>query len=396
MFKFLAKKNTSSNKNQTHVSITLSNHLLNKSRNSNVVFSPLSIHVVLNVIAAGSKGQTHNQLLSFLKAKNINELNALSSQLVSMIMVDGSPVGGPRLSFANGVWVEQTVSLKPSFKKVVETVYKAACNQVDFQTRAGEVANEVNLWAERQTNGLIKDILPPGAINNSTRLIFANAIYFKGAWCEKFDPSNTKDFDFHLLDGSKVLVPFMTSKEEQFVSKYDNFKVLALPYENGNDKRRFTMYIYLPDVKDGLPSLIQKVASQSDFLEHHIPHQKVEIGQFLIPKFKISFGFEASDMLKELGLVLPFSSTEGLSEMGNTYADEKLYVSSIQHKSFVEVNEEGTEAAAVTGAVMMLCALEETYDTVDFVADHPFLFVIKEDTSGAVLFMGQVVDPTIN
>ncbi|XP_071696266.1 serpin-ZX-like [Rutidosis leptorrhynchoides] len=376
-------------KNQTHVSITLSNHLLNKSHNSNVVFSPLSIHVVLNLIAAGSKGLTLDQLLSFLKANNIDELNALSSQLVSMIMVDGSPVGGPQLSFANGAWVEQTVSLKPSFKQVVETVHKATCNQVDFQTRAAEVAKEVNLWAEKQTNGLIKDIIPLDAVDEYTRLIFANAIYFKGAWREKFDPSKTKDFDFHLLDGSKVQVPFMTSKKDQFLHKYDDFKVLGLPYENGNDKRRFTMYIFLPDAKDGLPSLIQKVGSQSDFLERHIPRRKGEVGQFLIPKFKISFGFEASDTLKELGLLLPFSPTHGLSEMSY----EKLYVSSIQHKSFVEVNEEGTEAAAVSGVVIRFtCA----YAKVDFVADHPFLFAIKEDTSGAALFMGQVVDPTIN
>ncbi|XP_071692069.1 serpin-ZX-like [Rutidosis leptorrhynchoides] len=384
-------------KNQTHVSITLSNHLLNKSYNSNVVFSPLSIHVVLNLIASGSKGQTLDHLLSFLKAKNMDELNALSSQLVSMIMIDGSPAvksGGPRLSFANGVWVEQTVSLKPSFKQVVETVHKAACNHVNFQTRAAEVVEEVNLWAEKQTNGLIQDILPAGAVDNSTRLIFANAIYFKGSWSEKFDPLKTKDFDFHLLDGSKVLVPFMTSKKKQFLRKYEDFKVLGLPYENGNDKRRFTMYIFLPDAKDGISSLIQKVGSLSDFLERHIPRRKGEVGKFLIPKFKISFGFEASETLKELGLLLPFSNTQGLSEM--SYVDEKLYVSSIQHKSFVEVNEEGTEAAAVTGAVIMLQSAEITYAKVDFVADHPFLFVIKEDTSGAVLFMGQIVDPTIN
>ncbi|XP_071692194.1 serpin-ZX-like [Rutidosis leptorrhynchoides] len=386
----------SSIRNQTHVSITLSNHLLNKSHNSNVVFSPLSTHVVLNLIVAGSKGETLDQLLSFLKAKNIDELNALSSQVVSLIMLDGSPVGGPQLSLANGVWVEQTVSLKPSFKQVVETVHKATCNQVDFKTRAIEVAKEVNLWAEKQTNGHIKDILPAGAVNNVTRLIFANAIYFKGAWSEKFDPSKTKNYDFHLFDGSKVLVPFMTTKKKQFLRKYDDFKVLCLPYETGKDKRRFTMCIFLPDAKDGLPSLIQKVGSQSDFLERHIPHQKVEVGQFLVPKFKISFGFEASDMLKELGLLLPFTSTEGLSEMVNSYANEKLYVSSIQHKSFVEVNEEGTEAAAVTATVFVFASLGRTYPKVDFVADHPFLFMIKEDTSGAMLFMGQVVDPTIN
>ncbi|KAL8244291.1 hypothetical protein R6Q59_010549 [Mikania micrantha] len=379
--------------NQTHVSITLATHLLSKkSPNSNVVFSPLSIHVVLSLVAAGSKGQTLDQLLGFLKTKTTDDLNALSSQLVSLILEDGSLSGGPRLSFANGVLVEKTLSLKPSFKQVVDTVYKAASNQVDFQTKAVEVANEVNLWAEKQTNGLIKEVLPAGAVNNSTRLIFANALYFKGSWSEKFDQSKTKEFDFHLLDGNKVKVPFMTSEKKQFVREYDDFKVLGLPYFQGQDKRQFTMYIYLPNAKDGLKSFVEKISSTSDFFDRHIPHQKVKVGQFLIPKFKISFGFEASEMLKELGLVLPFNGGDGLTEMVDSSVGQSLYVSSIHHKSFVEVNEEGTEAAAASAGVVMLRSIMID-DKVDFVADHPFLFIIKEDMTGVVLFMGQVTDP---
>lgn len=381
--------------NQTQVSITLASHLLSKkSLNSNTVFSPLSIHVVLGLVAAGSKGETLDQLLSFLKTNTVDDLNTLSSQLVTLVFADGSPSGGPRLSFANGVWVEQTLSLKPSFKQVVDTVYNAASNQVDFQTKAIEVANEVNLWAEKQTSGLIKEILPSGAVDSTTKLIFANAVYFKGTWSEKFDPSKTKDQDFHLIDGSKAQVPFMTSKKKQFVRSYDGFKVLGLPYLQGEDKRRFTMYFFLPDEKDGLQSLLQKISSESDFLDRHIPRQKVDIGQFLIPKFKIDYGFEASEMLKELGLVLPFTGGEGLTEMVESSMGKNLYVSSIHHKSFVEVNEEGTEAAAASAAVVMLRSLM-TGEKVDFVADHPFVFVIREDMTGVVLFVGQMVDPRV-
>ncbi|KAK9064604.1 hypothetical protein SSX86_015986 [Deinandra increscens subsp. villosa] len=381
--------------NQTHVSITLATHLLSKKfHTSNIVFSPLSIHVVLSLISAGSKGQTLDQLLSFLKSSSTDDLNSLSSQLVSLIFADGSPSGGPRLSFANGVWVEKTLSLKPSFKQVVGTVYKAASNEVDFQTKAVEVANEVNLWAEKQTNGLIKEVLPAGSVNNSTRLIFANAVYFKGTWNEKFDQSMTKESDFHLLDGNKVKVPFMTSKKKQFVREYDEFKVLGLPYLQGQDQRQFTMYFFLPDAKDGLQSLVKKIGSTSDFFDRHIPRQKVEVGQFLLPKFKISFGFEASDTLKELGLVLPFNGGDGLTEMVDSTIGQSLYVSSIHHKSFVEVNEEGTEAAAASAGVVMLKSIM-TNEKVDFLADHPFLFVIREDMTGVVLFMGQVIDPRV-
>ncbi|KAM0019209.1 putative Serpin family protein [Helianthus debilis subsp. tardiflorus] len=380
--------------NQTHVSTTLTTHLLSKNPNTNVVFSPLSIHVVLSLVAAGSKGQTLDQLLGFLKTKGVDDLNTLSSQLVSLILADGSPSGGPRLSFANGVWVDKTLDLKPSFKEIVDTVYKAASNQVDFQTKAAEVTTEVNSWAEKQTNGLIKQVLPADAVNSSTRLVFANAVYFKGAWSEKFDQSKTKESDFHLLDGNKVQVPFMTSKKKQFVNEYNDFKVLGLPYLKGQDNRQFTMYFYLPDAKNGLPSLIQKIGSTSDFFDRHIPRQKVEVGQFLLPKFKISFGFEASDALKELGLVLPFHGGDGLTEMVDSSVGQSLYVSSIHHKSFVEVNEEGTEAAAASAAVVMLRSIMSN-DKVDFVADHPFLFVIREDLTGVVLFMGQVIDPRV-
>ncbi|MFS7938967.1 putative Serpin family protein [Helianthus anomalus] len=380
--------------NQTHVSTTLTTHLLSKNPNTNVVFSPLSIHVVLSLVAAGSNGQTLDQLLGFLKTKDVDDLNTLSSQLVSLILADGSPSGGPRLSFANGVWVDKTLDLKPSFKEIVDTVYKAASNQVDFQTKAAEVTNEVNTWAEKQTNGLIKQVLPADAVNSSTRLVFANAVYFKGAWSEKFDQSKTKESDFHLLDGNKVQVPFMTSKKKQFVNEYNDFKVLGLPYLKGQDNRQFTMYFYLPDAKNGLPSLIQTIGSTSDFFDRHIPRQKVEVGQFLLPKFKMSFGFEASDALKELGLVLPFHGGDGLTEMVDSSVGQSLYVSSIHHKSFVEVNEEGTEAAAASAAVVMLRSIKSN-DKVDFVADHPFLFVIREDLTGVVLFMGQVIDPRV-
>nr|GFC86753.1 serine protease inhibitor (SERPIN) family protein [Tanacetum cinerariifolium] len=146
------------------------------------------------------------------------------------------------------------------------------------------------------------------------------------------------------------------------------------------------MCIFLPDEKDGLPSLIQKFSSQSEFLEHHIPRQLVKVGWFLIPKFKLSFEFKASKMMKELGLILPFSKGRRLTEMVN----EPLYVSQIFHKAFVEVNEEGTEAAAVIGAVISVTSVKPRPYIVDFVADHPFMFVIREDTSGDVMFMGQV------
>ncbi|GLU04335.1 hypothetical protein SLE2022_214870 [Rubroshorea leprosula] len=380
-------------RDQTDVALAFSKHVLQTEANdSNLVFSPLSIHVVLSLVAAGSTGPTLDQLLSFLKSKSSDHLNSFASELVSVVLADGSATGGPRLSFANGVWVDKSFTLKNSFKQVVENLYKAVSNQVDFQTKAVEVTGEVNSWAEKETNGLIKEVLPPGSVDASTRLIFANALYFKGAWSEKFDASKTKDHDFQLLNGSSVKVPFMTSKKKQMVGAYDDFKVLRLPYKQGADNRSFSMYFFLPNAKNGLPALVEKVSSESRFLERHLPFQPVEVGDFMIPRFKISFGFEASKVLKGLGLVRPFSGGGGLTEMVNSPLDQNLYVSSIFHKSVIEVNEEGTEAAAASAAVIKLRGLLNE-DKIDFVADHPFLFLIREDATGVMLFIGQVLNP---
>ncbi|XP_008220716.1 PREDICTED: serpin-ZX [Prunus mume] len=377
-------------RNQNDVALGLTKKLLQtEGKESNLVYSPLSIHVVLSLIAAGSKGPTQDQLLSFLRAKSADYLNSFAAELVSVIFSDGSPSGGPRLSFANGIWVDRSLPLKPSFKQVVDTDYKAALFQVDFQTNAAEVTSGVNSWAEKETSGLIKEILPPGSVDSSTRLIFANALYFKGAWNEKFDASTTKQHDFHLLDGSTVKAPFMTSEKKQFVSSYDGFTVLGLPYKQGEDKRRFSMHVFLPEAKDGLPSLVEKLGSESGFLDRHLPKQQVEVGDFKLPKFKISFGFEASNVLKGLGVVLPFSGG-GLTGMVDSPVGQNLFVSSIFHKSFIEVNEEGTEAAASSAGVIKLRGLPIT---TDFVADHPFLFLIREELTGTVMFIGHVLNP---
>lgn len=259
--------------------------------------------------------------------------------------------------------------------------------------KADDARQEVNSWVQNRTGGLINELLPSGSVDETTRLVLGNALYFKGAWDQRFDASQTKDSEFYLLDGSTIQVPFMSTKEKQYLSAYNDFKVLGIPYKQGEDERRFSMYIFLPDARDGLRNLAEKLSSESEFLNHHIPWEKVNVGKFKIPKFKISFGFEASGLLKTLGLTSPFGQDADLTEMVDSAVGGKLYVSSIHHKSFVEVNEEGTEAAAATAAVVMLRRSRRRVEPLDFVADHPFLFVIREDNTGVVLFIGHLLNP---
>ncbi|CAA2944473.1 serpin-ZX-like [Olea europaea subsp. europaea] len=356
--------------NQNDVSLLLAKHLVStKASDANLVFSPPDF-------------KSANK---FLKFKSTEELNSVSSQLVTLVFTDG----GSRLSFVNGIWVDRSLSLKPTFKKIVKNAYNAAASHVDFQTKASEVTEEVNLWAEKETNGIIKEILPSGSVDCLTRLIFANAVYFKGAWKQKFDSSNTNDDNFFLLNGSSVQVPFMTSNKKQYIRAFSGFKVLGHPYEQGEDKRKFSTYFFLPDAKDGLPALLEKIGSESGFLDNHLPYRQEVVGAFRISKFKISFGFEASEVLKGLGLVLPFSRN-GLTEMVDTPVAQSLFVSNIFHKMFIEVNENGTKTAAATAGVVSEKCLPVKWD---FVADHPFLFVVREDTTGLLLFIGQIHNP---
>ncbi|KAJ9186684.1 hypothetical protein P3X46_002229 [Hevea brasiliensis] len=365
--------------------------LLSQTETSNVVFSPMLIELLLNLIAAGSKGTTLEQLLLLLKSETTKELCTFSNKLISTVFADASAEGGPRLLFANGVWIDKSLNLKSSFKEIVDNVFKATSTQVDFQTQADAVTSEVNAWAEKEMNGIIKEILASGSVDNTTRLILTNALYFKGDWKEKFDASATRDYDFHLLNGSTVSVPFMTSFKKHFIHAFEGFKVLGLPHKQGEDKRQFSMYIFLPNEKQGLPALVDKATSEHGFFDRHLPQQKVEVGDLKIPKFKISFGFEASEALKRQGFVLPFSSQADLSEMVDSSVGGNLLVSSIFHKSMLEVNEEGSEAAAASAADMTMKRGDTTM--MDFAADHPFLFLVREDKSGVILFIGQMLYP---
>ncbi|KAL9843102.1 putative Serpin family protein [Arabidopsis thaliana] len=309
-------------------------------------------------------------------ASSTDELNAVFSRIVTTILADSTPSGGPTILAANGVWIEKTLSVEPSFKDLLLNSYKAAFNQVDFRTKADEVNKEVNSWVEEQTNGLITDLLPPNSASPLTDLIFANALFFNGRWDSQFNPSLTKESDFHLLDGTKVRVPFMTGAHEDSLDVYEGFKVLNLPYREGReDSRGFSMQIYLPDEKDGLPSMLESLASTRGFLKDNkvLPSQKAGVKELKIPRFKFAFDFEALKALKVLGLKVPLST--------------------IIHKSCIEVDEVGSKAAAA--AALRSCGgcyfPPKKYD---FVADHPFLFIVKEYISGLVLFLGHVMDPS--
>ncbi|KAL0461550.1 UNVERIFIED_CONTAM: Serpin-ZXA [Sesamum latifolium] len=345
-------------------------------KGSNSVLSPLSFQVLLSLVAAGSTGRTLEQSLLHLGSENVDNLKLLSSKLVALLSVrrdDTNLVAGP-LSMA-------------------EEVFKAQVKGVDFANKADEVRDEVNSWAESITGGLIKEILPLGSLNQDTALVLANALYFKGAWSRIFDTRRTKTMNFHLLNGEDVRVPFMTSRynEKHLYRDNDEYKILQLPYQNGQDMRKFSMYFFLPEKTDGLRTLVQKFRSNPEFFSQDFDLREEELSEFWIPRFKFSYEFEASRIVKNLGLDLPFTNLAEFNEMVDPPRSNRLCISKIFHKSFIEVNEEGTEAAASTAATfMLLCA---RFPTASFQADHPFMFMVREEASKVIFFTGAVLNP---
>ncbi|OWM70761.1 hypothetical protein CDL15_Pgr014434 [Punica granatum] len=312
----------------------------------------------------------HNQnLLRYvLGGRSTETLGRFSEEEVERVFEGKSPVGGPKLSVAYGAWIERSPR-----RSAVEEEYKNAAKFVDFRNNLGEVVNQVNEWAKKETNRLNDSIVTPADISKLTVLVLANALYFKRAWVEKFDVSRARDNYFYPPSGqAAVRVPFMTSDKDQFIGTYEGFKVLWLDYEQGGDlDRSLSTCFFLPDEWDGLRGLMEKACSDPEFLKYHVPYNKVPVGQFRIPKFKILSKFDdLTDHLHNLGV-----PKRCLLEVAE---NELISVSRIIQKAFVEINKEGTEAAAVTAMVGRAgCAMDFSPPKyVDFVADHPFMLVI--------------------
>ncbi|KAK9273453.1 hypothetical protein L1049_018263 [Liquidambar formosana] len=258
-----------------------------------------------------------------------------------------------------------------------------------------EVREEVNSWAQSATKGLIEEIIPCGSVDKSTTLVLANALYFKGAWRCPFDASKTKDRSFYLLSGETVQVPYMCHTSKNYLyGSFEGFKLLKLPYQSGEDERRFSMYFFLPHERAGLQNLLQQFSSNPESLNQDFDLYSVKVDRLMIPKFKFSYHFEVSERMKELGLTLPFANGGELTEMVD-FPNGEPSRAIIFHKAYIEVKEKGTEAAAITRSNLCGCSRRRV-PPLDFVVDHPFMFMIRDDVSGIPFFIGAVLNPLLD
>ncbi|KAF7137839.1 hypothetical protein RHSIM_Rhsim07G0078900 [Rhododendron simsii] len=445
----------------------------------NIVTSPLSINVVLNMVAAGSTGGGLEYMLRILGSKNIDEINFKSSEMMAVTAGGGSsnkakdgptsgrvdrgfhrpevhgglagltppstgnldwpyqppspplpplpfsPLGilnrpyqpfppvmpvakdggpsnnaedGPTVVMVNGVWVDQRFPLRQSYKELIRGVHKCEAKTVDFLHKASEVVDEINSWADDASRGLIKDVLQPGSLSSETAIVLGNGLYFKGLWDSnyKFDASRTENRDFYLSSDNTVLVPFMTSHKIYYFGSFDGFKVLRIPYKGRKLNKNFSMYFFLPNEKDGLKILVEKFNTCPLFLLQSLNLREVRLDEFWIPKFKFSFDFDVSKVMEDMGEPLTFlQNPKDWSDMMHIPEDVPIMKPNMIQKAYIEVDEKGTEAAAITIMGMQCaCSCMPPPKIESFVADHPFMFMIKEETSNSVFFTGAVVNPT--
>ncbi|KAG5530636.1 hypothetical protein RHGRI_025561 [Rhododendron griersonianum] len=370
-----------------------------KGRYENLVLSPLSIDVVLNMVAAGSRGRTLEKMLGLLGSKNIDEIKSQSLEMMAVATADRYLNKGedePVLCLVNGAWFDQRCTLKPSYKEdVLEGIYGCEAKMVDFVNQGDEVVDEINSWAEAASRGLIKDFLQRGSLSRDMVLILASGLYFKGKWEHnlEFDATFTTNIPFYLLNGDTVSVPFMTScMRYRRYRSFDGFKVLEIPYQSKS--KRFSMYFFLPDERDGLQNLLDKLISVPGYSYEYFCLSKTRIDVFWIPKFKFSYDFDVSSTMMEMGMSFPvMENPEDFAEMVEIPKGLPLFGSSMIQKACIEVDEKGTLAAAVTMMGMASCSMYRPKNT-SFVADHPFMFMIMEDISKLVIFTGVVLDPS--
>ncbi|KAE9457110.1 hypothetical protein C3L33_10989, partial [Rhododendron williamsianum] len=340
-----------------------------KSRENNLVVSPVSLNLLLNMVAAGLKGSTLEYTLGYLGSENIDAINSKSREMMAVAAAvgstkDGHDDGGPMLAMVNGAWADQRFPLKPLYEeKILKDIFNCESKTVDFATQAAEVRDEVNAWAEAVSRGLIKNFLDPGTPSPNTALILANGLYFKGTWDHdyRFVKERTERKDFYLLNGDTISVPFMTSSKMYPCGSFDGFKVLNIPYEKGKCERYFSMYFFLPDERHGLQNLLEKLINSDPKTYFHLP--KVVLDKFWIPKFKFSYKFEVSEAMRDTGA--PFSFAENptdLSEMLHIPEGARLPPTSIIQKACIEIDEKGTEAAAITASLMFGSAECNTAD----------------------------------
>jgi len=346
-------------------------------QDGNLFLSPYSVSSALAMVYGGARGETAEQMNLTLHFGGQGATHPAFSHLRATL--NGiQKKGHVQLSVANSLWPQKGYAFLPDYLSLTTEFYGSEIVPVDFKGDTENARQKINGWVEDETNDRIKDLIPEGMLDPLTRLVLANAIYFKGDWANQFKPGRTRPAPFKLIDGTSVDVPMMSQTEDFRLAHTDEFQALELPYEGGD----LSMLILLPGESDKLPNLEKSLTLETitglEFNEMEVMVQ--------LPKFKLESTFYLGRALAAMGMPLAFSRQADFSGMDGS---KELYIGAVVHKAFVEVDEKGTEAAAATAVGMRVTSMPP-----QFIANRPFLFLIRENFTGVILFIGRVADPS--
>ncbi|NMO18746.1 serpin family protein [Pyxidicoccus fallax] len=349
----------------------------------NFFFSPYSITQAFAMTYAGARGNTEAQMAQALRFVSQDRfhpaLNALDLALQDRAEHPKGKGAPPTLRVVNALWGQKGRTFEPAFLDTLAVNYGAGMRVVDFSTESESIRSRINDWVKERTEGRIQGLLPEGSVRPDTRLVMANALYFKGAWAVPFNDSGTHGAPFRRLDGSEQQVQMMAGADGFFpYGKGDGYEAVALPYAG----QSFRMLLVIPD--SGRFTEVESRLSASFLSE---VRSKLETDRLFLqmPKFRVETEFSLVERLNALGLVDAFTDAADLSGMTK---EEALLITAAQHKAFVAVDEKGTEAAAATAVVSGPASMPP-----ELVVDRPFLFLIEDVDTQAVLFLGRIVNP---
>jgi len=357
---------------------------LRSEQSGNLFFSPQSISTALAMTYTGARGETAAEMARTMHFSLPPD--RLSADYAELLRALREPGGTPsyRLSIADRLWGQRGVSYLAPFVALTRRDYGAEPVLADFASNAEGVRREINAWVAQETEGKITDLVPARSLGSGTRLVIANAIYFRGNWAEQFERSATRNQPFHVSAGTTVDVPLMSAKLSVGYWRYPEaaLTIVQLPYK-GND---LSMLVILPDAPDGLAGMEAQLTAENirRWTVGFVP----ETVLVYLPRFSVESGVELSSTLATMGMRLPFSDA---ADFSGVTGQRDVYLSAVWHKARVDVDERGTEAAAATGVNLIVGAVASEPPT--FRADHPFVFLIRHNRTGAILFLGRLTNP---
>ena len=357
-----------------------------RTHEGNMFFSPYSISTALAMTCGGARGETEIQMAQTLHFTLLGDRlhPAFASLAADFRAAQAS--GNLRLAEANSLWPQKGFAFLPDYLALCRKYYGTAITPVDYTGHAEAARKTINDWVEDRTNRKIVELLQPGTVNDSSRLVLVNAIYFKGKWDRQFEAGLTEQAPFHLSAQSTVTAPLMRQMGEFRYAETPGLQVLELPYQGGD----LSMLVLLPDTVEGLGHLEAELTAKNlTSWTSGLRSSKVIV---FLPKFKVTSRFSLAKTLKALGMTDAFNGQADFTGMDGR---KDLFISAVEHQAFVEVNEEGTEAAAATAVLMALKGTPVSARPIPvFRADHPFLFLIRDQRNGSILFLGRVTNPT--